>query len=75
MSWTHDSAKTLIDYSSITHFDNVTKDGVFLLSIVTSTQFICGVKRMRGTGIVTPYSSTVLAHANCIGVKAVFTSE
>ena len=34
------------------------------LNIVTSSQLICGVTRTRGTGIVTSYSSIVLARAN-----------
>ena len=54
LSWTHCSA----------HFAIVAKEGLFWLNIVTSSQLICDVTRMRGTGIVTSYSSIVLARAN-----------
>ena len=57
----HDSAKK---QSSIAHFAIVAKDGLFLPSFVTSSQLICDVMRTRGTGIVTSYSSIVLARAN-----------
>ena len=50
--------------SSIGHFAIVAKDGLFWLNIVTSSQLICDVARTRGTGIVTSYSSMVLARAN-----------
>ena len=50
--------------SSIAHFVIVASDGLFWLNIVTSSQLICDVTRMRGTGIVTSYSSIVLARAN-----------
>ena len=56
--------------SSIAHFAIVARDGLFLINIVTSSQLICDVTRTRGTGIVTSYSSIVLARA-----KAIFTSE
>ena len=50
--------------SSIAHFANVTKDGLFWLRIVTSPQLICDVTRTRYTSIVTSYLSIVLARAN-----------
>ena len=50
--------------TSIAHFAIVARDGLFWLNIVTSSQLICDVKRTRGTGIVTSYSSIVLARAN-----------
>ena len=50
--------------SSIAQLIIVAKDGLFWLNIVTSTQLICDVTQMRGTGIVTSYSSIALAHAN-----------
>ena len=50
--------------SLIAHFTIVTKDGLFWLNIVTSSQLICDVTRTQGTGIVTSYSSIVLARAN-----------
>ena len=50
--------------SSITHFTIDAKEGVFWINIVTSSQLICDIMRMRGTGIVTSYSSIVLARAN-----------
>ena len=49
---------------SIAHFAIVARDGIFWLNIVTSSQLICDVTRTRGTGIVTSYSSIVLARAN-----------
>ena len=49
---------------SVAHFANVARDGLFWLNIVTSSQLICDVTRTRGTGIVTSYSSIVLARAN-----------
>ena len=51
----------------------VAKDGLFLFSIMRSLQFICDVTLKRVTGIVTPYSSIVLAHANWR--KAIFIRE
>ena len=60
MSWTHNSAKKL----SIAHFAITVKEGLFWLSIVTSPQLICDVKRTRVTSTMTSYSSIVLAHAN-----------
>ena len=42
----------------------VTKDGLFWFSTVTSPQLVCHIMRKLGTGIVTSYSSIVLAHAN-----------
>ena len=42
--------------SPITHFAIVTKDGLFWLSIATSSQLICDVTRTRDTSIVTSYS-------------------
>ena len=50
--------------ASIAHFAIVTNDDLFWLNIVTSSQLICDVARTQGTGIVTSYSSIVLAHAN-----------
>ena len=50
--------------ASIADFAIVVKDGLFWFSIVTSPQFICDVRRTRVTGIVTSYSSIVLARAN-----------
>ena len=49
--------------SSSSHFDIVAKDGIFFLSIVTSPRLICDVTRTRDVGIVTSYSSIVLARA------------
>ena len=49
---------------SIAYFAIVAKDGLFWFSIVTSLQLICNVPRTRVTGIVTSYSSIVLARAN-----------
>ena len=48
----------------ITDFAIVAKDGLFWLSIVTSPQLICDVTRTPDTGIVTSYSSIVIARAN-----------
>ena len=50
--------------SSIAYFAIAAKDGIFWINIVTSSQLICDVMRTRGTGIVTSYSSIVLARAN-----------
>ena len=50
--------------SSIAHFAIDAKDGLVWISIVTSSQLICDVMRMRGAGIVMSYSSIVLACAN-----------
>ena len=61
MFWTHNSAKKQF---SIPDFPIVAKDGLFWLSIVTSPELICDITRMWGTGIVTSYSSIVLARAN-----------
>ena len=49
---------------SIAHVAIVVKDGIFWLSIMTSSQLICDVMRTRGTGIVASYLSVVLARAN-----------
>ena len=49
---------------SIAHFAIVARDGLFWLDIVTSLQLICDVTRTLATGIVTSYSSSVLARAN-----------
>ena len=49
---------------SIADFAIVAKDGLFWLSIVTSPQLICDVTRTPDTGIVTSYSSIVIARAN-----------
>ena len=49
---------------SIADFAIVAKDGLVWFSIVTSLQLICDVTRTRVTGIVTSYSSIVLARAN-----------
>ena len=46
------------------NFAIVTKDSLSWFSIVLSLQFICDVMRMLGTGIVTSYSSIVLARTN-----------
>ena len=51
--------KTIIERFAI-----VAKGGIFWLSIVTSPQLICDVTRTRETGIVTSYSSIVIARAN-----------
>ena len=48
----------------IAGFAIVAKDGLFWLGIVTSPQLICDVTRTWGAGIVTSYSSIVLARAN-----------
>ena len=48
---------------SITDFAIVAKQGLFGLSIVTSSQLICDVTRTLDTGIVTPNSSIVPARA------------
>ena len=61
MSSTHKSPKNLL---STAHFAIVAKGGVFWLGIVTSPQLICDVTRRRYTGIVTSYSSIVMARAN-----------
>ena len=50
--------------SSITHFAIAAKDGLFWIDIVTSSQLIYDVMRTRGTGIVTSYSSIILARTN-----------
>ena len=50
--------------SSIAEFAIVAKDGLFWLRIVKSPQLICDVTQTWGTGIVTSYSSIVLASAN-----------
>ena len=50
--------KTIIE---IVDFAIVAKDGRFWFSIVRSLQLICDVTWMRVTGIVTWYSSIVLA--------------
>ena len=60
MDWTHNSAENIYrspmsPLSPRTFF--------FWLNIVTSPQVICDATRMRGTGIVTSYSSIVLARA------------
>ena len=49
---------------SISDFAIVAKGGPFWLSIVTSPQLICDVTWTWSTGIVTSYSSIVLARAN-----------
>ena len=49
---------------SIADFAIVAKDGLLWFSIVTSLQLICDVTRTRVTGIVTSYSSIVLARGN-----------
>ena len=61
MSWTHKSTKKK---SAIAHFTIVTKYGLLWLSIVMSPQLICDITRTRGTGIVTSYSSVILACTN-----------
>ena len=50
--------------SPIAHFAIDAKDGLFWINIVTSSQLICDVMRTRGTGIMTSYSSIVLARTN-----------
>ena len=50
--------------ASIAHFAIVANDSLFCLNIVTSSQLIGDVTRTRGTGIVTSYSSIVIARAN-----------
>ena len=61
MPWTHKSAKNY-HRSLILH---MLPRAVFSKpSIVTSPQLICDVTRMRDTGIVTSYSSIVIARAN-----------
>ena len=47
----------------IAQFAIIAKDGDFWLSIVPSPQLICDVTRTWSTGIVTSYSSIVLARA------------
>ena len=49
---------------SIADLAIVAKDSLFWFSIVASPQLICDVTRMYDTGIVTSYSSIVLARAN-----------
>ena len=49
---------------SIADFAIVAKDGLFWLSIETSPQLICDVTQTWSTGIMTLYSSIVLARAN-----------
>ena len=53
-----------LKHVSIAYFAIVAKDRIFWLSIVTSPHLICDVTQTWGTGIVTSYSSTVLACAN-----------
>ena len=48
----------------IAHFAIVAKDGLFWFGTVMSQQLICDVTWAWGTGIVTSYSSIVLARAN-----------
>ena len=62
MSSTHKSPKKKL--SSSADFAIVAKGGLFWLGIVTSPQLICDVTRRRHTGIVTSYSSIVIARAN-----------
>ena len=50
--------------SLIAHFAIVTMDDLLLLSILMSSQLICNITRTPSTGIVTLYSSVVLARAN-----------
>ena len=50
--------------SSIAHLAIDAKEGFFWINIVTLSQLICEVMRTRDTGIVTSYSSIVLARAN-----------
>ena len=52
--------RTIIERS----FAIVAKGSLFWFSIVTSPQLICDVMRTRDTGIVTSYSSIVIARAN-----------
>ena len=59
--WIHNFAKN--NYPSVISPLSI-KDGHFWLSIVTSLQLICDVTRTSDTGIVTSYSSIVLARAN-----------
>ena len=54
----------LLKQLSIADFAIVAKDSLFWFSIVTSPQLICDVTRMYDTGIVTSYSSIVLALEN-----------
>ena len=49
--------------SSVAHFTIVANDGLLWLSIVSSPQLICDVTRKQGIGIVTSYSSIVIARA------------
>ena len=49
---------------STADFAIVAKDNIFWLSIVTSSQLICDFTRILYTGIVTSYSSIVLARTN-----------
>ena len=63
--------KTML--SSIAPFAIVTKDGLFSLSIVTSPQLICDVRRPGGTGIG---RHIVLLFLNAqICAKLIFTSK
>ena len=48
---------------SVADFAIVAKDCLFWLTIVTSPQLICDITRTWGNGIVTSYSSIVLARA------------
>ena len=59
ISWTHCSVTN--NLRSL--ISPVTRDGLFWLKIVTSSQLICDITRTQGTGIVTSYSSIVLARA------------
>ena len=61
MSWTHNTAEK---QPSIAHFAIAAKDGLFWLSVVTSSELFCDVVRMWRTGIVKSYSSIVHARAN-----------
>ena len=49
---------------SISDFAIIAKDSFFWLSIVTSSQLICDVTQMLGTGIVMAYLSIVPARRN-----------
>ena len=58
---------------SMVYVANVAKDGLFWLGIVTSPQF-CDVTLTWGTGIVTSYSSFVVASATSILVVLEFST-
>ena len=68
--WTHHFTKQ----SSIAHFTNVTKYGLFWLSIVTSSQLICDVTWTRGILALWCHIRRLFLHSQT-GAKPIFTNE